>query len=132
MAELLNTELGVDLMWSDDADQLDRYTSGIALYKQDILHRITTPRGSLYEDPGYGRDVRGLLSKGLTQQERAVLPRQLESEIREDPRTDSVTVSFSEPSIGVWRITITGNCLSGPFELVADVSRAGELTVVNA
>lgn len=133
MTDLVDTDLGIDLDCLHDADELDRYTSGIDLLRQDIIHRITCPRGQLIGEPDYGLDVSALLSKGMLPREKSALPGQLESEIRKDPRIETVEVTLDAVSDGMggerWTLEVSGTSLYGPFDLIASITEAGELVI---
>lgn len=120
-----NDELGVDLMVTDDLDPVHQVESGLSLFKHDIFHRITTPRGTNPDDPDYGIDVREeILHKPLTPAEFQAIPRRVEGEIRKDPRTLKVSCELTRTAPNAAKLTIRGTTAQGPFELVTSISEA--------
>jgi hypothetical protein len=98
------------------------------LLGQAVFHRIVTPRGSLPDDLEYGRDVRALLSKGLTAAGLAAEAAQLSNEITKDDRIATAEVVIQQLSLKELRITIalTGEDPEiGSFTLIVAVDGAG-------
>jgi len=119
--------LGADVKLLNDLDVASRWVSGTGVVRQDILHRLTTRRGALLEDPDFGLDLKGLLNAVLPPSEFAALPGQVEAEVRKDERVDSVDVRITrsaESGPAEWEIALTLGTASGPFELILSVSNA--------
>jgi len=119
--------LGVDLYWPDDLDAGHRLESGIALFVHDIFGRITCPKGRNVDDPLYGIDVvEELLHKPLTPAQLNTLPRRIENEIRQDPRTETVVCTLTQTDTNSFTLDISGTTTEDdqPFALVVGVSQA--------
>jgi hypothetical protein len=80
----------------------------LALYR-----RVTTPRGALLDDAGYGDDVHRLLHTGMTPVERIAYADMLSSEALEDDRIDSCNVQISDAPEGGLQIRMRGELKDG-------------------
>ncbi|HYQ41055.1 MAG TPA: hypothetical protein VER11_03785 [Polyangiaceae bacterium] len=89
---------GVDLVCVSDIDNDLRETdpNSVASIAQDCFHRLTTPRGSIEEDPNFGFDVRALLSVGLTQSFIRSLEGQISGELQKDDRIAFANVTLTQ------------------------------------
>lgn len=76
---------------TEDCAELDGFDAKIVA--QSVYRRITTPRGSLLDDPDYGVDVMQFLSSGMTTKELRAIEGQLHGEIAKDDRVDAVVCS---------------------------------------
>jgi hypothetical protein len=102
------TGYGVDLICTDDlTDRLDETDPDtIESLAQDLYHRITTPRGTLPDDPDYGEDVRAYLSQGMTQRDLLSMAGRIASECEKDDRVVKVEVTVIAPDLKTLNITI--------------------------
>lgn len=121
---------GVDLWCEDDlkpnADELGADSK--LILGQAVFHRLTTPRGDLPDDLEYGRDVRALLSKGLTQSAIRAEASQLSTEVTKDDRIAECTVTVEQLTLKDLRITVicvAKDAAVGGFELVIAVDSEG-------
>lgn len=116
-------DFGTDIATPDAAD-IDPYFSTVTGWRclaQAIGRRLTTPRGSLLDDPAYGFDLRTQLNASLTPPQLAALAGVVKREIEADERVESaeVAVTFSASALTVRAVVTTGD---GPFRLVLAVS----------
>lgn len=89
------------------------------------IRRLTTPRGSLPDDPDYGLDVRSYANRGVPQSELRDLAGQIRSECLKDDRLDAVQVTVTMPAPSSLRIAITNTPVDvslGQFSLVLAVA----------
>ena len=109
---------GMPLRWS--------IVSGRPSLLNNLVRRLTTPTGSLPDDPTYGIDIRRFLSAGLTPGGVNRLRGLIVDQVGADPlvqSVDDVAFLFSQ---GFFQITIAVTDAQGPFDLVLLVD---ELTV---
>lgn len=99
---------GVDLVCVDDltADMQETDPNDASALAQDVLHRLSTPHGTLPDDPDYGYDIAGLLSRGVTQQTLAELQGKARQEILKDDRIADATVTVTDDSNGNFRVSV--------------------------
>lgn len=106
-----------------------RFVSGPRLVAEAAYRRLSTPRGSLKggeAEQDYGFDLTDLIGKMATPSQEAAVPGQIEQELLQDERIDSVDVPpivsvKTGPSVA-WTITINGQTALGPFQLVLGVT----------
>lgn len=117
MAE--STEFGVDLGGVLDVLPTLGLVSGRRGLAEALLHRLTTPHGSLFYDFDYGLDLRQFLSAPAPQP--GALEMQVRVECEKDERVDSVDVeaAFIGETLTV-RLTVTDG--DGPFKLTIAAS----------
>lgn len=78
---------------TDDFAELDSSSPlGIA---QAAVRRLTTPRGALPDDPGYGLYLPGYCNRGVTQSDLRDLNGLIAGELRRDDRIADLTVVLS-------------------------------------
>lgn len=89
---------GSDLSCLDDLDEdmTDLAPDDPLAIAQAAYRRITTPRGTLEDDPDYGIDVVEDLSKASSEEERRSLAGRIRSEISKDERVASVVVTVTD------------------------------------
>ncbi len=133
-------DLGTDISTpagSDGLPGLDpafRVVSGRTALAQALLRRLTTPRGSLVGDAGYGCDVRGWASDSLSPGDLRRLEARVADEIRADERVDDVAVTATF-ALEVLRIVARVRVVDGstPLRLTLAVSAVtAELLSVEA
>jgi phage baseplate assembly protein W len=115
--------LGIDVSTFVDGDLDPTFAliSGPRVVAEAIARRLQTPRGGLVRNPDYGTDLRQWVNASLTSARRAALQNAIAGEAGADPRVDTVEVEFVE-SEGELRVSISGTCAAGPFDLVLDVA----------
>lgn len=118
-------DFGTDVSLADDLDPTGRMVTGTRLVGEAIYRRLTTPRGSLIDDPNYGMDVRLMLSRAATKRERDAIPKQLEMEIKKDERVQTATVTVKSLDLFNWVLEIACTTGAGPFSLSVTVDQAG-------
>lgn len=125
---------GVDLVCATDIDlQLaETVSTTVASLAQDCFHRVTTPRGSIVDDPNFGIDLRALLSTGLTPAVTRSIATLVHGELLKDDRIADVATSLSVSGVGkslvyTVTITITPAFLSASFDLVVSVTDGAAL-----
>jgi phage baseplate assembly protein W len=109
-------------------------SSKLAL-SQAIVRRVSTPRGSVVDAPGYGIDLRSYLSRGVDADDYRDVEGQIVAELRQDDRisyveatvvytgstsTLRVTIQVTpvDPAIGVFSLTLA---VTDGAELLAEV-----------
>ena len=97
---------------------------------QAIFRRLTTPKGRLLDDLGWGFDLRSVLG-GKTTAEIAVLESAILSEVVQDDRIDpSVSVTVLVQDGGDCRVDISGVLMdpsTTPFSLTMALTDSGKL-----
>ncbi len=88
---------GIDLdcvtdVTEDFAETDPRSPKGIA---QGAIRCLTTPRGSLVDDPDYGFDLRAVTSRGVATGELRGIASAIAGEVTKDDRISDVTVELS-------------------------------------
>lgn len=116
--------LGVDWLGMNDLDFSGELVEGILCLAQDVVHRLSTPRGGLFYDETWGLDLRAYLEEGLTAQRLAAIPSEVSSEVEKDERVKAATVtaSFNQPA-ELLVITIALQTALGPFTLVLAIDK---------
>jgi hypothetical protein len=124
---------GTDVWCTDDADEnlsdVDAFSPvGIG---QALVHRLTTPTGTLPDDRDYGLDVRGYCNRGVPVDELRDLAGAIRLEITKDDRVDDASVNVTIPEANTLRIAIRitpENPAITPFSMVL-AAMPGELTL---
>jgi hypothetical protein len=120
----MSDALGSDWLALNDLDVYGQVVSGLACLGQDLLHRFTTPRGGLFYDLSYGKDLRVYLEESLTPERIAAIPSEVSQEAEKDERVQSATTTVSYNAI-TEKLTISITCTTaaGPFTLILEVSK---------
>lgn len=99
-----------------------------AILAQAILMRLTTRRGTYWDDPEYGLLVADYLNAGLTPDTLARIPFEVQSELEKDERIERVEVrvdmaTATAPAGARLRLTfLVTPATGGPFAFVLAVS----------
>lgn len=93
---------GTDLSCTDDLDErlTEVDSQSTRALAEAVYRRITTPRGSLPDDPDYGIDIRGFLNRGTTAAEILAIAGQTRAEIEKDDRVQEAQVTVSPSRLG--------------------------------
>jgi phage baseplate assembly protein W len=126
---------GVDLVCATDIDRnlAETDSTTVASLAQDAFHRVTTPRGSLVDDPNYGVDLRALLSTGLTPSTTRSIATLVHGELIKDDRIADTTVTLAISGgvkLPVYTVTITitpADVSLAAFDLVVSVTDGAAL-----
>jgi hypothetical protein len=120
------TDFGTDLLCLNDLDPRFATVSGVANLKQALLHRLQTPRGTLfYDSPDgstYGIDLRDYLSSQQTPSLARQMQSDVQAEVMKDQRVQSCQVQVTTPTPGAYKVTIAGLASGGPFSMVLAVN----------
>lgn len=117
---------GRDLACIDDLDPTLRETTGVETFQHALARRLQTPRGWLFDDQGYGYDVRDELGSEVTKTDVPRIGAAVRGEVLKDDRvlTASVRTTISGPtSAQRLQITVTGDAAEGPYDLTLDVTK---------
>ena len=82
--------------------------SGRTCYAQDIIHALTTPKGSLLWHPTYGVDILRFLKMPNTMMNRLSLEQEIRLTIEDDPRTQigQVKINILEWTLNILKIKV--------------------------
>lgn len=98
-----NDPLGVDLSLWPDVDAASAMVSGTTALGQALLRRLTTPRGGLFYDPGYGTDIRSFLNDSMSTDGTSAVEQAIEREVLQDERvidaSAAVTFDFASGTL---------------------------------
>lgn len=118
----MTIDLGTDIATPDALD-LDPYftpVSGWRALGQALARRLTTPRGSLLDDPSYGYDLRSRLNDSLTPGDLGALGAVVKRELEADERVETATPTITFVA-GALRVAARITTAAGPFRLVLAV-----------
>lgn len=119
--------LGLDVLCVPDLDGQLRLVGGFPLLAQDLLNRLSTPRGALFYDESYGFDVPGLLNADLDERDVPRIAAEIVAQCLLDDRVADVSADVVLYRLeNRLRITLQGEAAEGPFWFVLGVS---EMTV---
>lgn len=114
---------GQDIDFMNGLNPLLPLLGGLANLGQALAHRLSTPRGGLFYDPGYGTDIRAYLNEAMTAAKAAQLQADIANECLKDERVQSVSATaVFEPSEEELEVTINVIAAPGPFVLQLSVS----------
>lgn len=118
------TELGVDVDCILDPGYVWLLCSGFRNLGNALARRLSTPRGALFYDPGYGLDLRSYLNAGLTDAKLSELVSAIGSECEKDERVQQadVTATYSYQT-STLRVRIEVLTADGPFRLILGVDQ---------
>jgi hypothetical protein len=115
-------QFGRGISSSPDLGEYFALKSGFALLGERLVNRFTTPRGALFYDPGYGRDLRLYLNEGLTDAALAQLAAEAEAEAEAEEGITKATATVTTPAVDSLRIELALETSEGPLRLVLAVS----------
>lgn len=96
---------GTDLSCIDDVtetlEEVDPFSQ--EAIAQASIRRITTPRGSMIDDPDYGLDIRGYANKGVTLSDLRDLAGLIRAEVTKDDRVDDAQVNVTSSGVAAGR-----------------------------
>jgi len=119
------TDYGRDV-WCEATVLTGRYATGLQLIAQNVIHRLSTPRGMLRggeDEANYGVDLPGMIGSIVTPGQAAALPGQIQSELLKDSRIESVESTVTESTTGpatTWTVTVRVTTALGTFALAVD------------
>lgn len=115
-------DYGIDISCTDDLDPLFRTVRQLDVVKQAMVRRLQSPIGSLFLDPRYGLDVRGLVSTSTAEGANAAgyVAGLIRTQMLMDERIDSVSIESAQYDAAERAIAIrlAAYTSSGPFGLV--------------
>lgn len=112
---------GNDVSTFPDLDPTFTLLDSRRIVAEAVARRLTTPRGSLVDNPLYGFDVRTLLHASASPAQRASWEQQIEAQAIADERVQAAQVSLVKQDRG-WRVGVRLVTADGPFRLVVSVN----------
>lgn len=132
--------LGTDILLADGDFEVVptgdvETTTGRACLAQDLVHRLSTPRGDLMGHPEYGMDLYRFLHQDMAPVHLLDFQRAIEDEVAKDPRVQPDSIAVAIVSVDLERIRLRTTCLpigeTNPLNLVLGYDlTSGELEVV--
>ena len=121
-------DAGTDVDCRSDPGKSFAIASGTANLGNALARRLTTPRGALLYDPGYGVDIRRYLNAGFTDAQLGQVKSEIAAEVSKDDRVQNPDVTVvADAARASLSITIISELAPGaPF---AFVFRVDKLTV---
>lgn len=113
---------GIDLKILPDLDPIPKLQGGRRNLAEALAKRLTTPRGGLFYDPSYGKDIRLLLNETLTEARLRQEEAEIEAEIEKDERIESASATLTVVNQERLKVKIECQTRAGPFALVLAVS----------
>jgi phage baseplate assembly protein W len=123
----MNDHLGVDILIqgrdvsvvpTGDVDQ----ARGLACIRQDVMHRIGTPKGDLWSHPDFGFDIQRFMHLEATEANLSDFRQSLQETVEEEPRVvpGSVTVTIKSWDLDTitFRLTFRAAGVTNPVNLV--------------
>jgi phage baseplate assembly protein W len=117
------TDFGQDLSLWPDIDNMGALVNGTTGLAQALCRRLTTPRGGLSYDPGYGTDMRAFLNEAFSGTSAGAAQQAIEAEVIQDERVlDAVaSVTFiAASSLLIAHLTVRTS--DGPFLMVLAIT----------
>jgi phage baseplate assembly protein W len=116
---------GADIACASDPGRSFAVADGIRNLGNALTRRLTTPRGGLLSDPGYGVDVRRFLSAGVTAAQLAQVKSEVAAEVSKDDRVQNpdVTVTVNAQTASLTISVISELAPGAPFEFVFRVDK---------
>lgn len=116
------SDLGSDLSCIDDLTDDCAVVTDRVCFIQAIVRRLTTPRGTLIDDPNYGEDVTAWINDDMSPSDIGALQAAVGAECLKDERCLAASAVAVLQKNGVLKLTITLQDADGPFRLVLAVS----------
>lgn len=127
---------GSDIACAFDCDPNMREVdpASVEAIGQDVIKRLTCPRGRMPDDGTYGLDLRGFCNRGVPYAELFALGGQVRLEVVKDDRIDDVAVTVTVPNqasnaLRTGLVITPAEPTLQPFELVFVLTGDGALTV---
>lgn len=121
------SSVGVDILCATDLDPQLSLVGGFRLLAQDLLNRLSTPRGGLFYDESYGYDLRDELNTDIGPDDAARIAALVVSQCMMDDRVADISADvLFLPLESRLKLTLTGETEAGPFWFVLSVD---EVTV---
>lgn len=106
--------------------------TGLQVYLQSLICRLTTPHGSVMGCPNDCLDVRDFVGAGLTQTGVQRAQAEVNAQVQRDERTlTSDTRASYDTAVKKLTIAITGTTAAGPFKLTLEVDQV-TVSILNA
>lgn len=111
------TDLSCSTDLTPDCAEVDPFSADAV--REANFRRLTTPRGSLLDDPFYGIDVASFLHEPMTLKRQAEIVGIITNELSKDDRNDpeSLAVTLTVSGLRLLGIDARGQCAAGPFSL---------------
>jgi phage baseplate assembly protein W len=126
-----NLGFGSDLACQDDLDPqfLELDGNDNRVIAEAMFRRLTTPRGTLADDPNYGLDVRAYLHRPGTASLLTEMQGAIRSEVEKDDRVEegSTTVTVTQQDVKTITVFVSFVTASGPFSLTLAVTDSATL-----
>jgi hypothetical protein len=118
------TDLGTDIATPGglDLDPTFGTASGFRCLGEALARRIVTQRGSLFDDPSYGTDIRARLNDNLSPAQVYALGASVRNEWLQDARVEDCSVAASLTPSGALSVRGVVQTAAGPFRLVLEIS----------
>lgn len=118
------SDFGTDLSSYPDLD-LGALITGPRVLLEALARRLTTPPGTLPEDPEYGYDARQLINGTYSPRDLAREERRAAAQCEMDERVLAADVRMHLVfATGQVTLTVRAMTASGPFSLTLDISQA--------
>lgn len=126
-------DFGFDVLVLPDLDTSFTPRRDTAAVADAFARRLSTPRGTLWDDPNYGFDIRDFLNDEVTPGLLAAIRSGIEAQAEQDERIFACTASVEyELSTETLRIRARLLADAGPFGMVFEVSTLATNILVEA
>ncbi len=120
---LADDDLGTDIALLDDLAPVLGIASGKTNLAMALYRRLTTTRGTLFYDPGYGYNITDLLNAELDAAALSAVRGAINAECEKDERVQLATTSLTfTAATKTLDISVEVETADGPFELVLRVT----------
>ena len=96
--------------------------ANLAVVKQDLLARLTSPRGSHWAHPAEGVDLQKFINAGADELTRLELRQDVELEAGRDARVRRAAARVSTPDLRSGHIAVTAQLRRETIELIVPLS----------
>ncbi len=121
------------IVWTSQGPDLNfTPATGLDVYLQSLMCRLTTPHGSVMGCPNDCLDVRDFVGAGMTQTDVQRAQAKVNAQVQRDERTlTSDTRATYDTATRKLTIAITGTTAAGPYKLTLAVGSV-DITILNA